>query len=244
MKHDIDFLQGAKASSAPVFATLLGFRESVKRTLGIKKFPLVLHNDHKGSVRKAYGNDDMPYGYFRITNLQIDEEAQAASNIRRHGNGSFVDGLNAIVNKAYIFAVNLRIECFYVDNDPLRVLNFVSMLALVNQGKGLDFYLELPSGRKHVQVKPDVKGASIPTAEADDEENPFTSVIDFGYEVRGFAGQYVEVAKLNNEGIIDLSYKMANNRANDVETDLIPKQRSAKTDRSKTPRPAPPPTDG
>lgn len=236
---NIDFLRGVKASSAPIFATLLGFRESVKRTLGIEKFPMVLHNDHKGSVRKAYGNSDMPYGYFRITNLQVDEDSQAASNIRRVGNGSFIDGLNATVNKSYLFAVNLRIECFYVDNDPLRVLNFVSMLALVNQAKGLEFYLELPSGRRHVQVRPDTKGAAIPTTEIDNEDDPFTSSIEFSYEVRGFAGQYVEVAKLNNEGIIDLNVKMA--KREQVEAGLIPTftRESRKSD-SNTPRPAPP----
>lgn len=235
---NIDFLKDVKATSAPIFATLLGFRESVKRTLGIEKFPMVLHNDHKGSIRKAYGSTEMPYGYFRITNLQVDDETQAASNIRRHGSGSFVDGLNAVVNKSYIFAVNLRIECFYVDNDPMRVLNFVSLLALVNQAKGLDFYLELPSGKRHVQVKSDVKGAAIPTADIDSEEDPYTSIIEFGYEVRGFAGQYVKVAKINNDGIVDLNARIPRG---DIETSLVTnRSRPSKVDRNETLRPAPP----
>lgn len=204
MEQSIDFLDGVEASSAPLFATLYGFRETVKQVLGIEKFPLVMHNDHKGSVRKAYGNADMPYGYFRITNIVVNEDSQAPATIARVGAGRFVDKMNALVKMSYIFAVDITVECFYRDTDPSRVLSFVSNLALVNVVDGLDFTLNLPSGDRTVKSTPDQKGAAVPQVDKDDEANPGVSEVSFGYTVRGFAGVYKPVAKVNNDGIVTL----------------------------------------
>jgi hypothetical protein len=204
-KRNFDFLDGVEHTNTPLLATLMGFRKQVNKHLLIKKFPLIFDDDPKGTVRKAYGGStSYPYGYWKITALNIDEETQAVQQIKRAGSGfSMSDLENATINKDFLFRTNIAVDCFYMDNDPVRMLAFVERLMIVSATRMLTFKIVLPQGSTWtVTPYPNEKGASIPLSTKEDEGNPGVLEINFGFKLSTKTGLVKPVAKIYNEGSV------------------------------------------
>lgn len=206
--RDIDFLDGTEKSTAPLLATLHGFRSMVQTHLGIKKFPLVFDDDPKGAVKRAYGGDSSyPYGFWRISSINIDDETQAVQMIKKAGSGfSMQDLENAVINKAFLFRTNIEVDCYYLNNDPKETLAFVERLMIVAATRMMTFEITLPDGTEWtVTPYANQKGASIPQASKEDEGKPSTLEVNFSFRLSTKSGIIKPVAKINNDGNIQVN---------------------------------------
>lgn len=204
IERNIDFLDGAEKSNVPLTASLIGFKQSFIQNFGIRKFPLVMHDNPLKAVKKLYGDAHYPYGYFRMNNLVLSDEISITQNIRRMGSSvTLSDLVNATVNKNFMFAADITIECKLLDNDMERILDFVQKLAIINACRLLSFDVKLPSGEEwNVNVKADTNGAAIPSPMDEDEAKASVYEIDFSYTIQSKIGISKEVAKINNLGTI------------------------------------------
>lgn len=204
IERNIDFLDGAEKTNVPLLATLIGFKRSFQERLGIEKFPLVMHDNPRKAIKKAYKNSRYPYGYFRMTNLVLSDEQTLHQNIRRMGSGHSIQDIeNVLVQKGFYFPADVTIEVKYLDDDINGVINFVQKLAIINACRLLSFDIKLPgSDGWNVNVTADTKGASIPSPIEDDEDRPAVYEIDASYVLQTKVGFEKVVAKINNEGSI------------------------------------------
>jgi len=209
--RSIDFLDGVEKSDAPLLATLLGFRTQVQNHLRIKKFPLIFDDDPKGAIKRAYaGSISLPYGYWRISSMNLSEDDQAIQQIKRAGSGfSMPDLEDAVINKDFLFRANIEVECTYINDDPREVLAFVERLMIVNATRMLTFEIHLPTGSNWT-VTPfaSEKGASIPQATREDEGKPGVMEVTFSYRLSTKTGLIKPVAKINNDGHITTNTKI------------------------------------
>lgn len=215
MQRNIDFLAGNEDNGTPLWAALLGFQKSFKARMGIDKFPLVMHNDHKGAIKKAYKSDAYPYGYFRVTDIAMDTTMQIPKAIQRYASStSFDEMTNSLVDQNYMFPCNLTIECFYYDNSPDTTMMFAQRLAIMNACRAFSFNVSIPSTQWWVDLVSSSESVPIPVVDIDDESKPMVSELTFGYTAKSKIGIVKSVPKINNEGKITTNVHIGKDSAN------------------------------
>lgn len=204
IERNIDFLYGAEQTNVPLLATLIGFKKSFQAGLGIEKFPLVMHDNPRKAIKKAYKSSKYPYGYFRMSNLELDTDQNFFQNIRRMGSNVSVKELeNVLVTKGFYFPAKVSIDVVYLDDDIENVINYVQKLAIIAACRTLSFDVALPNTQHwNVNVTSDNLGASFPTPVEDDEDKPAVYEIESSFVLHTKIGIEKVVAKINNEGTI------------------------------------------
>lgn len=210
IERSIDFLEGVEKTNVPLMATFVGFKKSFQARFGIEKFPMVMHDNPRKAVVRAYGSSKYPYGYFRMTELNLNDDRNTFQNIRRFGSGVSIKDLeDALVQKSFMFPTKVNVECKYLDDDPIRVLNFIQKLAIFNSCRLLSFDISLPGSETwNVNVVSNQKGAAIPVPVEDDDDKPTVYEIDFSYELETKIGFEKIVAKINNAGKITTNVEL------------------------------------
>lgn len=204
--ESFDLLSGVKNVQTPLFLTLMGFRRTISKHLGLKNLPWITHDNHK-AVLKREQTSQYPYGYFRLTSMGILRDQTLIKAVKRHGSAMALDELtNSTLTKAYMFPATLGIEFHFLHNDPAKTLLLMEKAAIMGAVDSFTFCVTMPgAGEWVVGVKMDEGPVSFPTSELESESNPQEFDITFNFELSTKLGIVKDVPKVNNEGTVSRS---------------------------------------
>lgn len=203
LNQNFDLLSAVKNTQTPVYLSLLGFRKSISRHLGLKALPLLMYDDTKAVLRRIQ-SVDYPYGYFRLNSFDIPRDSQVNKTLRRHGSTLTLDEVtNATISKGYLFPCTLMVEFHFIHNDPQQVLNLVEKSAILGAVDGFSFTVEMEgTSGWTVGVMMEEGPIQIPIAELESETDASAFDVIFNFSIKTRAGIVKSVPKINNEGRI------------------------------------------
>lgn len=202
-----DLLSAVKNTQTPLFLSLLGFRKSLSRHLGLKAMPLIMHDNLKAALDKE-DFPGYPYGYFRISSLEVKRDGQANKTLRRHGSTLTLEAItNAVVQKGYLFPCEIMVELHFIHNDSPEVLLFIEKCAILGAVDGFSFQVDMPGSTSWtVGVTMEEGPISIPDVELESESDAAAFDISVQFRINTRAGIVKNVPKINNEGKITKSF--------------------------------------
>lgn len=195
-----DLLGSIKNSQTPLFLSLVGFRQSISRHLGIRTLPMIMHDNAKAVMRREQA--DYPYGFFRINSIEVKKDQQVVKTIKRHGSAITLDDItNATISKGYLFPATIAIELHFIHNNPQEVLLTVEKAAILGAVDAFSFEASMPGvGSWQVGVILDEGPIQIPAAEIENESEPSAHDITLSFQMNTRLGVTKAVPKINNEG--------------------------------------------
>lgn len=191
--------------------TLKGFTDSFKHVLGVSSFVQQFHNNWKQVLRASTGTK-YPYGGFKLTTVQLQHDKNLV-NMARVGTGQGVSHtpINTSISRAYLFPVQLQLECVVKFNDPVEAQMWAVAAAIMFSTRQLSFKLSL--GPDHWTVNCTANGdqsASMTMPYTEDlndsgASTPGSVELQFQLLLDTKIGFFTEVQKLNNDGAISMS---------------------------------------
>lgn len=196
-----DLLGSVQNAQTPLFLTLLGFRKTVSRHLGLKTLPFILHDNPKSILRREQ-QQEYPYGFFRLNSFEIVRDGQANKTLRRHGSTMTLDdATNAAISKGFLFPCHLVVELHFIHNDPQEVLHLIEKTAILGAVDGLSFKVGMPGSSDWVVgVQLSEGPVDIPQVELENEADAAAFDISLNFTLRTRVGVIKDVPKINNEG--------------------------------------------
>jgi len=198
-----DLLASVKNVQTPLFLSLVGFRKSISRHLGLKTLPFIMHDNTKAVIRREQ-DAEFPYGYFRLNSFEITKDAQANKILRRHGSTMTIDQVtNATISKGYLFPCSLSVELHFMHNEPHEVLNLIEKCAILGAVDGFSFTVSMPGSSDWVVgVIMEEGPVEVPQVELENESDAAAFDITLRFTLKTRAGVVKNVPKINNEGTV------------------------------------------
>lgn len=205
-----DMLGSVRNVQTPLMLTLVGFRKSISKHLGLKAFPQIMHDNQKAVVRREQ-HDSYPYGWFRISSFEIQRDMQPNKTLRRHGSTMTLDDLtNATVSKGYLFPTLLNVEMRYINNDPIETLMLIEKVAVLGAVDGFSFKVNMPGAPEWtVGVQLSEGPVDVPQSELENEADAAAFDLSLNFTIRTRVGVIKSVPKINNEGRVTQSIGVA-----------------------------------
>lgn len=195
-----DMLGRSIDKNTPLFASLAGAREALKRFLSLRDLPIIQSNDVKAFLRQQQ-KPEYPYSYMSFTDIAIQKDGQAVKNLRRVSQGSSVHhATNSTVSKFYGFPAIISMELHFVTNDILAAVNFTTRSLITMHTEALNFDLECEAFSWKVQITTDSESISFPRSDKDNEADPESFDMVLPLKIRTYIGVVKDVAKINNDG--------------------------------------------
>lgn len=196
-----DLLSSVKNAQTPLFLSLLGFRKSISRHLGLKTLPFIMHDNPKAVVRRDQ-DAEFPYGYFRMRSFEIKRDGQANKTLRRHASTITLEEVtNAAIRKGYLFPCEIMLELHFMHNDPQEVLLLIEKCSILGAVDGFSFKVDMPGTTDWtVGVLLDEGPVDIPEVELENESDAAAFDIQLQFRMTTRVGIVKDVPKINNEG--------------------------------------------
>lgn len=214
--RNFDLLSAVQNRQTSLYVTLLGFRASLSQKLGLKELPLITHDDMKAELRRR-DNPSYPYGFFSIESLEIKKDQTLNKSTRRHSSAiAFDTATNAIVNKGYLFPVDIQASVHFVHNDPRDVLLFLEKALILGAVDAFSFKASVPGIPDWTVGVAMADGpVSLPRSEFENEADAGAFDIEMQFTISTKLGIIKDVAKINNEGRVDMSVGVADQNPGD-----------------------------
>lgn len=198
-------------SSPLIKAALSGVQRTVRTVLGVERFILSVNNNPKQGVRSTFGSTDYPYGWCKFPTIMLDADKAMLKGIARRGSGWGIGhtDTSATTKINHYFPARLNLECFIKFQQYDDVLAFAQLLLISSVSDLLNFKINLPTEVIHVKVFVDGNNISLP--QIDDLEEgatPGTFEFTFSLTVDTKIGFSRDIAKINNEGVIELNTEL------------------------------------
>lgn len=203
-----DLLSAVKNAQTPLFLTLIGFRKTISRHLGLRTLPFILHDNPKAVVRREQ-NREYPYGFFRLNGFEILRDGQANKTLRRHGSTLTLDDItDAAISKGYLFPCMLGVELHFIHNDPQEVLHLIEKTSILGAVDGFSYKVTMPGSSDWVVgVQMNEGPIDIPQVELESETDAAAFDITLNFNLRTRVGVVKDVPKINNEGAVTQNIK-------------------------------------
>lgn len=207
-KKQTDMLSGVEHDQSPLYLSLYAFRESIKRHMGLSKFPMVQTDDAK-HVLRTDESVSYPYGYFTVQDITIVRDRQAVKTIQRVGYASKdPSASSANLLKGYLFPTTSSIEMHYFASDIINAFAFAEKIGLLLAGGVFNTGVEVDSHSWTVVLDDQQSSIPIPTSTLEDESNPARHEITLTVTISYKTGIIKLVPKVNNEGRVSQSVEI------------------------------------
>lgn len=217
-----DLLGTTEFKNTHLFASLHGIQQVFKRFFKIKDLPFIHSNDVKTFQRNKF-EPTYPYSYVSVTSMGITEGSVDPTRIRRHGIMQTVHQANSTLSNHYYFPITLQLEFHFLTNDFLKAITFMSEALIISQTKTLNFELKTGPVKGFVTIMAESKDIPLPRSDRESESEPEAFDIAINFTVYTWTGVSREIAKVNNNGDIELNMAISVDMENitDEESSII-----------------------
>lgn len=140
-----------------------------------------------------------PISYCKLNALAGIRDEGNNFAMRKHGHTLIGTGDRATTTKAYVFPITLGIEFHYIDDDPIRMLNVASAVAILSQTNGLCFTIDVGDHLSY-QVRIELPlDTSINIMELDNQQTPGASDMTTNLIVHTHIAFFRRVASVNGD---------------------------------------------
>lgn len=192
-------------------ATLAGVVRVMQTTLGIERSILSVNNNPKQGLKAIHGDLKYPYGWVKFPSMMLNADRALLKNIARNGSGYGTGRSNtsATVKINHHYPAKLNLDCIVKFQQYSDVLDFVQLLLIAAASDLLNFKIALATDDIQVTVAVEGHSAALPMIDDLEEgSSPGTFEYQFSLTVDTKIGFNRDVAKINNEGVIQLDEKL------------------------------------
>ncbi len=199
-----DLLSGSSYSNTPLYASLLGLRQTFATHLGVpSNIPIISHNNTKVILRRE-SDVSYPYAYIVLNDFRVLRDQAPNKSIARRGNLIHTSEVtNSTIVKGYFFACEVNFELHWVHNQITDVIKYIEKLQILGAIDGFSFGVKVPNANEFIASVELPDGAtSFPRAELDEPVDPSGIDVNTSMVLKTKIGLTRDVPKVNNEGIV------------------------------------------
>jgi hypothetical protein len=201
--RNFDLLGTDKNPQTPFWMSMIGFRQTISKHLGLKALPFI-SSDNKKAVLSREQQSTFPYGYFILTSFEIKKDSLNVKSISRHASSVTLEDItNSMIQKAYMFPATLEIELHFVHNDIRECLSLIEKVSILGAIDKFSFKVDMPGCTSFMaSVNLQQGPIAFPQVELENPEDAaaFDIVLNFSIDTK--VGIVKSVPKINNQGTV------------------------------------------